>query len=749
MAASSIVNLNPAAAAAPAAATAAPDLNLGAPGDARERAEMLTAQMSLDEKLAFVSSHFPYISPRAAELAMPMCSGFTPGLPRLGIPALRITDASLGVANAMNMRPDDTATAFPAALAMAASFDPDLVREGGAAIGAEARAKTFNILLGGGINLTRDPWAGRNFEYFGEDALLSGILGGAAVAGVQSNAIGCTLKHFVLNAQETGRMAMDARIGMAALHESDLLAFEIAIERGQPASVMTAYNKVNGDYTGEHAPLINDVLKGDWGYAGWVMSDWGAVHSTEKAALAGLDQESGLELDATLNGGIFFTDALKEAVEAGRVPQSRLDDMVSRILVGMIRNGAMDHPVPAEPQPIDAEAGARVAQRIAEQGTVLLRNEGGLLPLPRTLKRIAVIGGNADIGVPSGGGSSQVRSVGGVPIEVLLESGDASWFCRMTYHASSPLNAVRAEAPQSVVSFTDGGDHAAAAAAAAQADVAIVFATQWRTEAMDLESLALPDEQDALIDAVSAANPRTVVVLETGGPVLMPWLDRVPAVLAAWYPGQRGGEAIARILFGEVNPSGRLPITFPASEDQAPRPVPPGLDKKRARDAAKAAGDARARIAPFAVDYVEGANAGYRWYEVREAKPLFPFGFGLSYSSFRYEGLEIIPGETPRVALSVTNVGARTGADVPQVYVRAADSSGVSSWRLAGFRRVELAPGATQRVEIELEPRSFARWDMAARRWRTDEDPLPLAVGRSASDFVLEGLLRHESARST
>lgn len=696
--------------------------------------------MTIEEKIVLVSSYFPHTSPRREELGMTLSSGYTPGIPRLGVPALRITDAGLGVANVLNGRTDETSTALPAALAMGASFDPELVQAGGAMIGGEARAATFNVMLAGGINLIRDPWGGRNFEYFSEDALLSGVLGAAAVEGIQSNKIASTVKHYVLNSQETGRMVMDARIGAAALRESDLLAFEIAIEGGRPASVMTGYNKINGLYASENAVLINGVLKGEWGYPGWVMSDWGSVHSTETAALAGLDQESGMELDDHLNGAIFFTDRLLEAVRTGAVPEVRLDDMAARILVGMIGCGAFDHPVSLVPQPVDVDANCRLAQRIAEAGTVLLRNEEQLLPLAPRTRRIAVIGGSADLGVPSGGGSSQVRSHGGAPIEIPLDSGDGAWFCRMTYHASSPLQAIRAIAPQADVTFSSAQDRASAAAAAAAADVAIVFATQWRTEAMDLETLALPDDQDALIAAVAAANPRTVVVLETGGAVLMPWLDDVAAVLAAWYPGQRGGEAIARILFGAVNPSGRLPITFPAAPEQAPRPLPPGLCELRERDAAQQAGDKDARIRPFVVDYVEGANVGYRWFDANGLTPLFPFGFGLSYTSFHYDDFDVTSGDLPRVSLTVANTGQRPGTDVVQVYVEARDGAGVRSWRLAGFSRVALAPGAARRIEIELEARTFARWDDTAGAWQWEER-LPVAIGRSSRDFAFAGTL--------
>lgn len=711
----------------------------------RARADGLVRQMNLEEKVSFVSTYFPILSEKAKQYGMVPSSGYNPGLARLGIPELRINDASLGVSNLLNARPGDTATALPSALATGATFDPEIAFAGGAMIGSEARAKRFNVMLAGGINLTRDPWAGRNFEYIGEDPVHTGRLGGAAVAGVQSNNIASTVKHFVLNSQETGRMVMDARIDEGALRESDLLAFEIAIEVGRPASVMTSYNKINGEYGGEHDGLINGVLKGDWAYPGWVMSDWGATHSTCKAALAGLDQESGLELDAVLNGAVFFTDRLVEAVNAGDVSVARLDDMVSRILTGMLYSGAMDDPAPASEISVDRDLNASVAQTVAEAGAVLLRNEQSMLPLSDNLSRITVIGGHADVGVLSGGGSSQVRSHGGAPIEEQINEGDGAWFCRMTYHASPPLAAICARVPGAEVRFCSGEDAELAAKLASESDVVVVFATQWQSEARDASSLSLPGGQDELIQKVAAANSDIVVVLETGGPVLMPWLDQVRAVLLAWYPGQRGGEAIARLLFGDVSPSGRLPITFPAAEEQAPRPKPGGLAQLKARDAAKAAGDAKARIEPFAVEYIEGANVGYRWYELMGHSPLFPFGYGLSYTSFRYDNLEIVGEERPRVYLDITNTGACAGADVPQAYVRAADGEGKLTWRLAGFRRVELGAGETARVELELESRAFSVWDQEGRRWVRQPGQLPVAIGRSSVDHKLFGELTGDS----
>jgi beta-glucosidase len=674
-------------------------------------------------------------------------AGFNPGVPRLGIPPIRETDASLGVANVFNSRRDDTATALPAGLSLAASFDPGLARRAGASIGAEARNKTFNVLLAGGVNLTRDPWAGRNFEYLGEDPLLAGILAGEAIAGVQSKHIASTVKHYLLNSQETGRMVLDAKIDDEALRESDLLAFEIALEIGRPASVMCSYNQINGAYACENAALLNGVLKAEWGFRGWVMSDWGAVHSTEKAALAGLDQESGMELDQILHGYVPFSQPLVKAVKEGRVPQARIDEMVRRILFGLIQSGAMDAPPPETPEPIDEQGHAQVAQQVAEEGSVLLRNEDHVLPLPRSVARIVLIGGHADVGVLSGGGSSQVRSVGGVPLEMTPPPSEGASIARITYHASSPLLSIRALVPQADVSFLDGMDAAAAARAASAADVAIVFATQWRSEGVDLESLSLTDAQDALIESVAAANRRTIVVLETGGAVLMPWLDHVSAVLEAWYPGQRGGEAIARILFGEVNPSARLPLSFPADASQSPRRTPPGLELLRERAASKTPGASPASLPSFTVNYSEGANVGYRWYELKNEIPLYSFGYGLSFSSFQYSHLRIERHRHPSVSFEITNTGDIDGTDVPQVYVRAADKNGESTWRLAGFTRVETAPHSSQRIEIALDPRTFARWDQAARCWRLPARDLPIAIAHSATDLVLTGTLTGMPAR--
>ena len=698
------------------------------------RAAMLVKAMTPAEKLSLLHGYFPPLAtgkPGAPTDMIPS-AGEVPGIPRLGIPELRESDASLGVANQIDQRKGDVATALPASLATAASFDPSVAYAGGAMIGAEARAKTFDVLLAGGVDLTRDPWGGRDFEYVGEDPLLAGIMAGESIRGVQSNHIVSTIKHYALNTQETGRSVLDAHIAPAALRESGLLAFQIAIERGHPGSVMCGYNLVNGTYDCENRFLLTQVLRTDWHYPGWVMSDWGGVHSTAKAANAGLDQDSGQELDDRL----YFAH-LDQAVAAGKVSPARIDAMVTHVLTGMFATGLYDHPPETTAQPIDYDAHAAVAQRAAEEGMVLLKN-AGLLPIAAGTRHIVLIGGHADVGVLSGGGSSQVRSVGGVPIEIPLKSGAAASFARITYHDSSPLKALRAALPGIAIDYVDGSDPAAAAAAAAHADLAIVFATQWRTEAEDIDSLALPHGQDALIDAVAAANPKTAVVLETGGPALMPWLGRVGAVVEAWYPGQRGGPALANLLTGQVDFGGHLPITFPANADQAPRPHPVNLAafQTEAMDGASNPG-ARGDIKPkvFVVDYREGSNVGYRWYEAQKLKPLFPFGYGLSYTHFGYSGLSVAGGKALSISVTVTNQGDRPGAAVPQLYV--APRSGAWPARLAGFERVTLQPGESRRITITAEPRILASWDDAAHGWRIAGGAYRVSLGRSATDAAL------------
>ncbi len=685
------------------------------------RARKLVARMSLDEKLVMVRTAYGMpLHGRPAPAGALGSAGFAPGVVRLGIPPLQETDGGLGVADPTNRAPG--ATAMPSALAMAATFDPDLAEAVGAAVGMEAHARGFDVLLGGGVNLVREPRGGRAFEYAGEDPLLSGVMAGAAVAGAQAQGVVATLKHFALNAQENGRVLYDAHLGEAAARESDLLAFEIALERGRAGAVVTAYNRVNGAYASENAHLLDDVLKGDWGFCGWVMSDWGGTHSTERAARAGLDQESGADGDAAG----FFGAPLRAAVLAGAVPPARLDDMARRILRARIAAGQLDA-VPRAPVPVLSAAHADLARRAAERAIVLLKNEGELLPL-RGVKRVVVVGGHADVGVLSGGGSSQV-----VPAGALRLEGDPPglfWGRPRLYDPSSPLAALRRLLPDAEVSFVQGRaeDRAEAIRAAAAADAAVVVAEQWSNESRDRPDLALPGDQDALIAAVAAANPRTVVVLETGGAVTMPWLAAVPAVVTAWYPGARGGEAVAAVLTGAVDPSGRLPITFPAELAQLPRPNLP-----RREDTASNPDDPP-RGGPFTVDYdVEGADVGYRWMRRQHLTPLFAFGFGLSYTRFVVSDLSAVARDASlAVTFDVSNRGARAGTDTPQVYL---EGPGLGR-RLVGWGRVDLRPGETRRVGVEVDRRLIARFDAAGHGWRIAGGAYHVAV---RPDALAEG----------
>lgn len=688
-----------------------------------ERARLLESQMTLDERIGLL--HVPMAFTYDAE-GIDACAigaaGCVPAIERLGVPPLHMSDASLGVTNPLGVRPGDGGTALPSGLALAATFNAALAYEGGAMIGAEAHAKGFNVLLAGGANLARDPRNGRNFEYLGEDPLLAGTLAGESIRGIQSQGVVSTTKHFSLNGQETNRHWADSKIDEAAHRESDLLAFQLAIERGHPGSVMGAYNLVNGRYACGNEHLLDEVLKGDWAYPGWVMSDWGATHSVGYA-VRGLDQQCGEQFDAHVH----FGAPLKEAVEAGEVPAERVSDMVRRILRSMFAVGLFDRA--AAPAAIDEVAHSQVALAVAHEGIVLLENRDALLPLAKTIARIAVIGGHADAGVLSGGGSSQVISPGGTSVSIPLGGeGMMAQHRRMVFHPSSPLWAIRAQAKDAEVRFDDGRYVASASLLARWADVVVVFANQWMGEGEDAPDLSLPDGQDALIEAVATANAKTIVVLQTGGPVSMPWLAKAGAVLSAWYSGARGGEAIADILFGNVCPSGRLPVTFPASLDQYPRREIPGWGLPQ-----------RTR---FEVPYTEGADVGYRRFAVTGERPLFPFGFGLSYTSFRYSALQVSGGETLSLSFAVTNTGSRPGKDAPQVYLVRA--GGERLMRLIGFAKVALEPGETKTVNLTADARLLANFDAAARCWKVTAGDCEVVVAASATQHVLAGTARLE-----
>jgi len=704
------------------------------------RADMVIKEMTLDEKIQLL--HGPgwnaiFSAPESGPLTRAVAVlGFIPGVPRLGVPDLQMTDCVVGVSGAGAK--GRYATALPSAEAMAAAWDPALSYEIGTMIGHEVRALGFNMSLGSGINLIREPRNGRTFEYKGEDPLLAGTLAGQELKAEKALHIITDIKHFAVNDQDTGRIVANSIISKRAMRESDLLAFQIALRDSGAGAIMCSYNRINGTYACENPYTLTDVLKKDFGFKGFVVSDWGGTQSTVKSAMAGLDIE--------MPGSDSFGAPLKKAVASGEVPMDRLNDMVHRILRTEFDSGIFDDP--PQPESPDVLRGLEVAQKTEERGAVLLKNSSSQLPLnAASIKSVAVIGGHADAGVLSGGGSSQVSPAGGnaVPPPPEMARNPLAFFLVPTWHRSVPLKGIAAKAPDATVKFDPGTDPAAAAALAKSSQVAIVFATQHASEGMDLKNLSLPDNQDALIEAVAAANPHTIVVLETGGAVLMPWLDKVSAVVEAWYPGIRGSEAIANVLFGDVNPSGRLPITFPKSEADLPHPThvdPPKADATHVIPKLPGVpgpiGMAMGIAPPFDVNYDEGLKVGYKWYDAEKKPVLFPFGFGLSYTTYAYSGLKVTPGDSTEVSFTVKNTGKRAGRETAQVYASLPDAAGEPPNRLIGWTKVDLAPGESKQVSVPVTRERLQIFDEPSDSWKLIPGQYILRVGASSRDLPLQ-----------
>src|ERR1700687_2938094 len=672
-----------------------------------ERASMVVQQMTLDEKISLLhGTGMEGLSPMSP-LAIHSNggAGYVVGIPRLGIPAIQMSDAAYGVRNSgENGR---YSPALPANVGAAASWDVDAAYEYGKLIGRELRAQGYNMTLGGGTNLTREPRNGRTFEYQGEDPVLAGKLVGSVMKGLQAQHVIGDIKHYALNDQESGRNAVNVNMDKRAARESDLLAFEIGLQESDAAAVMCSYNRVNGDYACENKYLLTDVLKKDWNFMGFVLTDWQGAHSMAKASAAGMDHEE--------PGWIFYGDDLKKAVESGKVPAAEVDDHVHRILRSMFATGVIDDP----PQKgvVDVEGGLEVAQKIAEQSTVLLKNDHAQLPLDASkIHSIAVIGPHADVGMISGGGSAQVDPPGGNAI-MAPGKGQTHWQDEIWF-PTSPLRVIRAKAPNANVQFDSGANPAAAAAVAKSADVAIIFAYQWESEGVDLHSVSLPPHQDDLSAKIAAANPRTVVVIESGGPVTMPWADQVSAILEAGFAGSRGAEAVANVIFGEVNPSAKLPITFPKSEGDLPHPTvvkPP----KATTDADKQGWKRIAAGLPaFQVTYDEGVKVGYKWYDAENKPVLFPFGYGLSYTTYSYANLKVSPGKSPRVTFTVTNSGTRAGAEVAEVYASLPAAASEPPKRLVGWSKIKLNPGESKEVAVEVDPKYLSIFNVEQNGWQ-------------------------------
>jgi beta-glucosidase len=817
---------------------------------ADRRADLVLAQLTLDEKVSMTHT-----------LSDATHSRETAPIPRLCVPALLLNNGPAGVASGGIVQPQ--ATALPAPLAAAASFDPAIARAYGVVEGRETRDVGRNVMEGPNINIARTPLNGRTFEAYGEDPFLAGQIVVDNVRGIQSQGVVATAKHYLANNQENNRDNVNELIDDRTLHQIYMPAFEAAVKRGHTGSVMCAKNLVNNLYACEQQQLQQGVLKDAWGFPGFVMSDFASCHNTVRCATGGLDLE--------LPSATFYGPALRAAVESGQVSMAALDDHVHRILATMFRFGLFDRS--QAPRPIDVGAGGTTARIAAEAGTVLLKNAGNVLPLAER-GSIALIGPSAATAMTNGGGSVAVAPLysvspldaitklvagratvnyaagqgpvdlgpqpvfptsavtpelgtpgehgwtgryfanptwsgdpvltrtdpwvemdptGGIPAPGLPPNG---WSIRWTGTFAAPTTGDytfhltnRARASLSIdgakVDDNPGGfpgvtksvtvhlvageahamrvdwakptvqamielawtppadlpnvDLAEAVAAAKKSDVAVVFAANKDTEAIDRTSLSLPGYQDQLIEAVAAVNPRTVVMLNTGGPVSMPWLDKVAGVVEAWYPGEEHGNAAAAVLFGDVDPSGRLPITFPRSLADLPTTTPaqyPGVNG--------------------VATYSEGLDVGYRHYDARDIEPLFPFGYGLSYTSFRLGELRVrgARDDDVTVRVEVANTGRRRGTQTVQVYVGGADGSGpigstgqlAPPRRLEGFAKVSLAPGERRTVTIPLNARAFAHWDSASQTWQVPRGDYQISVGTSSRDLPLSTRIHRDNA---
>ncbi|MEK0315510.1 beta-glucosidase family protein [Cohnella sp. 56] len=659
--------------------------------------EALIAQMTLEEKAS-------------------LCSGadtwHTRGIERLGIPSIMVTDGPHGLrkqqasADILGMFNSVPATCFPSAAGVASSWNRELIRRMGEALGRECQAEDVAVLLGPGANIKRSPLCGRNFEYFSEDPYLSSEMAAHHIMGVQSQGVGSSLKHFAANNQEHRRMTSDSVVDERTLREIYLASFEGAVKQAQPWTVMCAYNKVNGEYASENERLLTDILKEEWGHEGFVVSDWGAVDERARGLAAGLE----LEMPASLGEG---ERKIIAAVKDGTLPEAKLDAAVARLLRIVFKAADARRPGAS----YDAEAHHRLAREVARESMVLLKNEDGILPLAKTGK-LAIIGAMAKTPRYQGAGSSQINPTRLDDIyEELAASAGAG-----TALAYAQGYALDAETPDEALT-------AEAVSAAAAADVAVLFAglpKRYESEGFDRTHLRMPANQVALIAAVAAVQPNLVVVLSNGAPVEMPWLGDAKGVLEAYLGGQALGGAIADLLFGDANPSGRLAETFPARlEDNPSYLFFPGEGDR--------------------VEYREGIFVGYRYYDKKRIEPLFPFGHGLSYTTFAYSELtfdrqSLSDKETLTVSAVVTNTGDRAGQEVVQLYVRDAHSSVIRpDQELKGFAKLALAPSESQTVTFELDKRSFAYYDADAGEWTVESGDFEILIGRSSRDIALSG----------
>ncbi len=654
-----------------------------------QRANLLIKEMTLDEKIVMMHG----VSP----IPVKGYVGYVPGNARLGIPALRLADGRAGVGNGAR-----DITLLPAPIAVASSWDLGLINEYGKVLGQEQWAKGTNVELGPTIDVVRVPEWGRTFESYGEDPTFNAQMAVAEIKGIQSQGPIADANMYMTMNQESNRFKEDSIVDERTLREIYFPPYEASILDGHVGTLMCAYVKTNGIYSCENPEILNGFLRKLLNFDGWVMSDWGATHSTIGSVTGGLDQQ--------MPDDTFYGAPLKAAVLKGDVSVAALDEHIRDILVPIFRQGLFD-----KSQPGNWEANVRspehdsFSREVAEQGTILLKNDKNLLPLPA--KSSIAVFGTAGGKEPKaeGGGSSAV----------------------VAPYIVSPLEGIRKRAGAlAQVLYADGSDLNAAAKTARAAEVAIVFVHTDETEGDDRPNLKLPGAQDQLIAAVAAVNKKTIVVLDTGGPVLMPWIDAVAGVIEAWYPGQEDGNAIAAVLYGDVNPSAKLPLSFPRSAAEIPTAQLeqwPGVNGLST--------------------YSEKLNVGYRWYDATNTQPLFPFGFGLSYTTFKLSNLVVAPAKLDtqsglargrvRVKLNVTNTGSREGAEVVQVYVGQPAKNGEPPHQLRVFAKVQLKAGETKPVSLLLDDRAFSIFDASLHHWITPDGSYEVFAGTSSRDLTL------------
>lgn len=697
------------------------------------RIDDLLSRLTLDEKIAIVHANGTFRSG---------------GVPRLGVPALWTDDGPQGVREEVSItswgpagRTDDYATAMPPGATIAATWDPALAEAVGRAIGEEACARGKNVMLAPGINIARTPLCGRNYDYYGEDPWLSGRIAVGYIRGMQSRQTVACVKHFAANNQEVDRGTIDVEMDERTLREIYLPAFEASIREGGALAIMGAYNRFRGVHCAENGYLLNQVLKKEWGFPGAVISDWGATHDTREAVFNGLD----LEMGSRGPFDQYYLAANFEAgIKSGLYPVALLNDKVRRDLRLLYASGAMDHRAAGSlntPEHVD------VARRAAQEGIVLLKNDGGLLPIdPAKYNTIAVIGENAVRTFAAGGNSAGVKAFhettamdgilarAGAGMNVIYSEGYRQPKARWVYGTDVAGVRHMEIAEMTADERRTLADRAVAAAKSADLVVfvgGLVHQAYLDDEGTDRKDLSLPAHQAELISQLARVNPRLVVVLIAGSPVEMDgWLGSVPAVLQAWYGGSEAGTALAGVLFGDVNPSGRLPITFPRSMAQTPTyhggpSAYPGVGG--------------------VVRYNEGILVGYRWYDTKGIDPLFPFGFGLSYTTFAYSGLKVTSTgpDSAAVECTVTNTGSRAGAEVVQLYVQDRHAPVPRPAKeLKAFARVELSPGQSRVVRLPLTPRSFAYYSDADHAWKVDGGDFTLLIGSSSRDIHLTGDIR-------